>query len=164
MKYLSALPILLILGHSALFSQERMSEDELYARFMAFDSLIFEVGFNQCDPVHMKVLIDEDCEFFHDQSGYSRGREFIVNSITEGLCKLPYKATREVIRESVKVYPLYTREGNLYAVLQTGDHKFWARYEGKEPEVTSVAKFSHLWVLKEGEWKLSKVISYDHRG
>lgn len=65
-------------------------------------------------------------------------------------------------RAGLEVFPLYDA-GQLYAVLQTGIHHFYLREWGKEDKWSSTAKFAHIWVLKQGVWILSEVISYDHR-
>ncbi len=52
--------------------------------------------------------------------------------------------------------------GTVYAVLQIGKHQFFANEEGKEEYFTSVADFSHLWILENGKWKLKRVLSYNH--
>ena len=81
--------------------------------------------------------------------------------IKNGLCKMDYKATRELVAESLKVYPM-KNQGKLYGAIQTGEHRFYAKYPDKEKVLTSTALFSHLWLLEDGEWKLSRVLSYDH--
>jgi hypothetical protein len=42
-----------------------------------------------------------------------------------------------------------------------GVHRFFTPIDAKEP--AGEAKFIHLWRYKQGEWKITRVISYDHR-
>ena len=34
--------------------------------------------------------------------------------------------------------------------------------EGKKERLDGLAKFTHVWILSNGNWKLSRVLSYDH--
>jgi len=51
----------------------------------------------------------------------------------------------------------------MYGVTQTGVHRFYALEPGKSEYFTSRAKFTHLWKLENGEWKLLRSLSYDHQ-
>ena len=154
--------LLLILGIS-LAAQAQLSADHpVHQQIMLNDSLIFEASFVNCDLETLTKLTTEDLEFYHDQSGMNRSQEVFIQGTKEGLCKLPYKAWRELLPETGQIFPLY-KDGELYGVLQKGTHQFHAKYPEKEAYVSSIAEFSHLW-LKDGEnWKLSRVISYNHR-
>lgn len=140
----------------------QVSESELLATVKALDSLLFNVGFNQCNIEVFDSLVSGDYEMYHDQSGTSPSKEVFMNGIENGLCKLNYKPTRELVKGSMKIYPL-KNNGKIYGILQVGEHEFYAQYEGKPgKELTSIAKFDHLWLLEDEKWKLSRVISYDH--
>jgi hypothetical protein len=153
----------LIIGLSlALLYAHAQKPDSLFDMLARKDSIMFQQGFNNCQVEVFDLLIADDLEFYHDQSGITRGKADFIDGIANGLCQLNYKATRELDKETLRVFPLYDN-GKLYAALQTGTHRFFAQYDGKEDkELTSVARFDHLWVLKDGQWKLSRVISYDH--
>ena len=51
----------------------------------------------------------------------------------------------------------------IYGAIQTGTHYFYTIEKNKREYLTSVAKFSNLWLLENGNWKLSKVYSFDHK-
>jgi len=53
--------------------------------------------------------------------------------------------------------------GQTYGALQSGEHDFYIQEPDKALIKTSIAKFSHLWVLVNGEWKLKRVLSFDHQ-
>lgn len=137
------------------------SDMELRKMILGKDSLLFSVGFNTCDLNPFRELVSEDFEFYHDQSGYGNSKQKFMDQIENGLCKLNYKATRELIDGTTKIYPL-KENGVIYGVIQEGDHRFYATYPGQEPTVTSEARFTHLWILEEKDWKLRRVLSFDH--
>jgi hypothetical protein len=61
---------------------------------------------------------------------------------------------------SMKVYPLYNNNV-LYAFIQEGEHDFAEFYKGKWNK-GSRAKFTILWILDNKNWKMKRVLSYDH--
>ena len=50
------------------FAQHPTSEP-LYQVLRTQDSLLFDIGFNHCDVKQFELLIADDFEFYHDQSG-----------------------------------------------------------------------------------------------
>jgi hypothetical protein len=42
-------------------------------------------------------------------------------------------------------------------------HLFYLREKGKEDVWTNIARFTSVWLLENGTWKLSEVLSYDHQ-
>src|SRR5262249_421878 len=40
---------------------------------------------------------------------------------------------------------------------------FYAQEKGRPEYLTSTAKFTHVWLLENGKWKLSRALSYDHQ-
>ncbi len=125
------------------------------------DSLLFGLGFNHCDTALVRTLTSTDFEFYHDQSGVTRSQDAFVQSIS-GLCKLDYKPTRELEPYSLSVHLLRNR-GEVYGAIQSGKHHFYGQEGNKSKYLTSTARFIHLWIREEGEWKLKRVLSYDHR-
>ena len=146
-----------------LFSVNAKSQvnDELIQVIYSKDSLLFTVGFNTCNLAPFQELVSTDCEFFHDQSGFTTSKEAFIAQIENGLCKMNYKATRELIPGTLKVYPM-KNNGTLYGAIQEGEHRFYATYPGKDPVVTSEARFTHLWILENDQWFLKRVLSFDH--
>jgi hypothetical protein len=91
-----------------------------------------------------------------------KSKEAVVASIRDGLCKLNYRPRRELVEGSVQVFSLHDQDV-LYGAVQSGEHRFYARHEDRPEELTSVARFTHVWLLEEGAWRLATVLSYDHR-
>src|SRR6185436_18113238 len=63
---------------------------------------------------------------------------------------------RELIKGSMQVHPL-----NNYGAVQMGDHRFYSIENGKETE-GGEAKFIHVWKFENGQWRISRVFSFDH--
>jgi hypothetical protein len=139
----------------------RAQADSLYTLLSTNDSLLFNVGFNTCDLSQFENLLSADFEFYHDQGGITVSKQAFIASIENGICKSPYKATRILKEGSLKVYPMYN-QGVLYGAIQTGIHSFYEQAPGTPQKLTSIAQFTHLWLLQDGKWQLSRVLSYDH--
>ena len=145
-----------------LFGQVQ-ENSELYKTIIAKDSLLFNVGFNSCDISQFENLLSNNLEFLHDKDGISDKNEFLYN-LKNGLCTSPnkYQSRRELIKESTEIYPLYKND-TIYGAIQNGAHRFYETIAGKEERFASSAKFSNVWLLENGQWKLTKSLSFDHQ-
>ncbi len=136
---------------------------ELVAEITNADRILFDAVFNNCDLEASQHLVTDDFEFYHDKWGKiaDSGTEFL--SSVEDMCKgretgKNVKARRELLADSVQIYPL-----NNYGAVQIGTHKFYGLPEGKEPVLRETGQFTHIWQKIGGEWKLARVLSYDHK-
>lgn len=152
---------LLVLGMSGLLNGQSINGSDLEEILREQDSLLFHISFKTCDRDSLAALVTEDFEFYHDQSGMTEGGERFATQVL-GNCKPgPRPAKRILIPGSLNVFPLYN-QGELYAALQKGEHRF-EFVENGQWKRGSIAKFTHLWILEEGRWKLKRELSYDHR-
>ncbi len=144
------------------FAQVDKNSD-LYKTILSKDSLLFNVGFNTCDIKQFEKLLSEKFEFFHDKDGVSDKNKFL-NDLRNGLCGNPanYQARRELITENTEIYALYNKR-NLYGAIQVGVHQFFEKQLNKPEKFGSSAKFTHVWLLENGEWKLTKSLSFEHQ-
>ncbi|MDW3193081.1 MAG: nuclear transport factor 2 family protein [Cytophagales bacterium] len=127
-------------------------DSDLYKTLKAQDSLLFEIGFNQCDLQVIDRLLPDRFEFFHDKDGYITSKQTFVNTLRENLCSNGQNMTERVLVEgSLEVFPLY-EEGQLYGAIQRGIHQFG----------TTTARFTHLWLKEQDRWVPSKMLSFDH--
>lgn len=140
------------------FNQVSQNTD-LYKTIMSRDSLLFDVGFNTCDIKQFENLLSDSLKFYHDKGGFSDKAKFL-SDLRNGLCKDPGKrqVKRTLVKEDTEVYPMY-KNGVLYAAVQNGTHTFHEVIENQP----GIAKFTHLWQLEKGEWKLRNSISFDHQ-
>lgn len=137
------------------------NERELFHILKEKDSILFH-GFNTCNTVPFEQLISDNFEFYHDEGGVTSSKAAFIDGFKKNVCSLNYKARRELVEGSLEVYPL-KKNGVLYGAVQTGRHRFYAIEKDKPEYLTSVAKFTNLWQLEHGEWKLSRTVSYDHQ-
>ena len=79
---------------------------ELYKTLYTKDSLLFNVGFNQCDITVFERLVSENFEFYHDQSGVTSSKATFIDGTRNGLCKLDYQPLRALVKGSLEAFPL----------------------------------------------------------
>lgn len=144
------------------FSQEKKSSN-LYKTIISKDSLLFNVGFNTCDIAQFENLLSDQFEFYHDKDSIQDKAIFLKN-IRKGLCgsTKTYQARRDLIPESTEIYPL-AKNGALYGAIQIGIHQFFEPTPAGKDKFGSTARFTHVWILENGIWKLRRSFSYDHQ-
>lgn len=154
--------IFLFLTSTFIFGQVQ-ENSELYKNIISKDSLLFDIGFNTCDISQFENLLSDNLEFLHDKDGISTKKEFLYN-LRNGLCGSPdkYQSRRELVTTSTEIYPLYKND-TIYGAIQNGAHRFYETIAGKEENFASSAKFSNVWLLENGQWKLTKSLSFDHQ-
>lgn len=134
----------------AQIKSEDPKMDLLKTEILKMDSLLFDVAFNQCDAAQFKKIIADDVEFYDDRFGLNVSKENEIKSLN-AKCARPEKLTRKL--NSCTIDKL----GDFGAV-QIGEHTFYI--DGK-PEGTG--KFIHIWERKDKDWKLKRIVSYEHR-
>ena len=141
----------------------QVSEDsELFITLKKHDQLLFEEGFNHCSKQAMDAALSEDLEFFHDQNGITKGKELFITSFINNMCDTSKKPIRKLVPGSLSVFPLY-KNGVLYGAIQKGQHQFFIKEPGKELYLTSTSLFTHLWLKEGANWKIARVLSYEHK-
>ena len=136
---------------------------ELFKTLKAKDSILFKVGFNKCEVEKSAALMTEDLEFYHDNSGISNSKEEFIEAMKSGICNKDntQKVYRFLLEESLELFPMYDN-GVLYGALQNGRHYFSPNESTTFEDSNNYALFSHLWIIEDGQWKLKRVISYNH--
>lgn len=134
--------------------QSAAAPDELFRTIASLDGELFD-AYNRCDLEKLGSFFTEDLEFYHDQTGLSRGRQDMVDAVKKNICG---KVRRDLVPGTLEVYPL---KG--YGAVQIGSHRFCdSKTHEKCGEVSGIAKFVMLWQNKDGGWKITRVISFDH--
>jgi Domain of unknown function (DUF4440) len=150
--------ILCLFSGPRLFAQ---TDEEIAANVGALDNQFWQ-AYNACKTADMRRFFTDDVEFYHDKGGITLGAAALVSSIETNICGGRMRVRREAVEGSVHVFPLH-RDGVAYGAIVSGDHRFYGR-EADRPEVLNgVAKFTSLYLLKDGTWKMARVLSYDHQ-
>ncbi len=122
----------------------------------------FWKAYNNCDTPQFKNFITDDVEFYHDKGGITMGAVALTGSFEKNLCGNPgYHLRREVVEGTVKVYPLQNGD-DIYGAVISGEHVFYVAANGKPEYLDGQANFTHLWLLKNGVWKMARILSYNH--
>ncbi|HEX6847638.1 MAG TPA: nuclear transport factor 2 family protein [Chitinophagaceae bacterium] len=132
--------------------KDSLSKQGLYKEIIQMDSILF-TAFNKRDLVKFGSLFTSDLEFYHDKGGLT-GYDHTV-SFMKDVAKNENGLRRELAKASVEVYPIPG-----YGAMQIGEHSFCHLENGKQD--CGTFKFVHIWQKKNGEWKISRVVSYDH--
>ena len=126
--------------------------DPLFQTVRSLDEQLFD-AYNTCDLKKFGSLLADDLEFYHDKTGVSLGRQALVDGVKNNICG---KVTRELVPATLEVYPIAK-----YGAVEIGVHRF--HHPGHEnTESVGEAKFINLWENKDGDWKLTRAISFDH--
>ena len=121
----------------------------------------FWQAYDACDTAAMRTFFTEDVEFYHDKGGPTLGLAALGKTLDTNLCGGPGRIRREPVADTIRVSVL--RQGNeVYGGVMTGEHLFYLREPGKAEFLDGRARFAHLWLLKDGAWKMARVLSYDH--
>jgi len=124
--------------------------DPLYKTVAGLDTSLFD-AYNNCQLDKLSSLVAEDLEFYHDKTGLAVGRQLFVDAIKNNICG---KVHRELVPGSLEVYPI---EG--FGAVEIGVHRFT---HPNDPHNLGEAKFVTLWQHKDGSWKMTRAISFDH--
>ena len=144
--------VIMAILFSNISNAQISKKNELYQILKVKDSLFFE-GFNTCNLAMIEELLPEKFEFYHDKDGFTSSREVFIGNLKKNLCSSGKNSTKRVlIKESLKVFPLYNNK-KLYGAIQTGKHSFGS----------TIARFTNIWLLEDGKWKPTKIMSYDHK-
>jgi ketosteroid isomerase-like protein len=128
------------------------SQEELNKVVASLDTALFD-AYNRCDLEKFASFIADDVEFYHDQGGETLGKQNLTDSVKKNICG---RVTRELVPGSLQVYHM-----NGYGAVEMGVHPF--HHPGHDDtEPLGEAKFNHLWQYKDGAWKITRVISYEH--
>ncbi len=135
-------------------TSNKTSKDSLFDTIQMMDSIFF-AAFNSCDTSKSKTLFTKDLEFYHDAGGLTNYDENLKS--IRYRCNNKAKVRRELVKGSLEVYPIAN-----YGAIEIGLHKFYYTEPGKVEQLDGTFRFVHIWIHKDNEWKISRVISYDH--
>ena len=143
--------IIIFVSVFTLNGRAQDNNETLYKEIAHMDSVLFN-AFNTRDLPKIKSLFADNLEFFHDKGGLTNYEENMKN-FEKAFAK--NNGLRRTL-ESMEVYPVPG-----YGAIQTGTHRFCHEENGKTE--CGDFKFLHVWEKKNNEWKITRVISYDHK-
>jgi ketosteroid isomerase-like protein len=143
--------VVLVLLCAHVDAQSTAQSDTVFKTIQSLDSQLFD-AYNHCDLTTLGAMMSDDLEFYHDQTGLSVGKAPFIAAIKQNICG---KVERTIVPGSMEVYPL---KG--YGAVQIGVHHF--HQQGHPEDRGGDAKFVTLWQNKDGAWKVTRVISYNH--
>ncbi|MBW8879224.1 MAG: nuclear transport factor 2 family protein [Acidobacteria bacterium] len=154
-KALLFLPLLssLVIRADAQSRPGTAPDDQLFRTIASLDAEVFD-AYNRCDLEKFGSFFTEELEFYHDNGGLTdRTRQSLVESVKKNICG---KVRRELVPGTLEVYPLHG-----YGAVEIGVHRF--HHPGRDDvEPVGEGKFVQIWQNKDGKWKITRVISYDH--
>lgn len=128
---------------------------ELYDSIAFLDSSFF-YAFNTKNFNKLDAFLSDNLEFYHDLGGvtnYTQNVEAFKRTFAS-----ERKLRRELVIGTLEVYPIKD-----YGAVETGIHRFYATEKGQQEKLSSEAKFVQVWEKKNGEWKITRIISYGHQ-
>lgn len=151
-RTLTVLAIFCASAMGGLKAQEAGSNEALFETIYRMDSLLF-AGFNNRDIEPVKQLFSKDLEFYHDKTGLT-GYDKNIEMLGQ-MFKGENSPHRELLKETMEVYPVPG-----YGAVQYAQHRFCHPENGVMD--CGTFKFVHIWQLKDGAWKLARIVSFDH--
>jgi ketosteroid isomerase-like protein len=141
--------LLIALSSMPVDAQSVAQPDPLFVSIQSLDTKLFD-AYNHCDLTTLGEMVSDDLEFYHDQTGLSVGKAAFLAAIKQNICG---KVQRTLV--TMEVSPLKE-----YGAVELGIHRF--HHPGRPEDGAGDAKFVMLWQNKDGAWKVTRVISYNH--
>jgi hypothetical protein len=117
----------------------------------ALDAALFD-AYNSCNLEKFSTFFVDNVEFYHDQGGVTLGKDKLTQSIKDNICGGDVR--RELVPGTLQAHYM---KG--YGAVEIGVHRF---YHPKSNTPPGEGRFIHLWQYKDGAWKITRAISYDH--
>lgn len=139
-----------IVSWCPLYAQSDAQPDDLAKTIRSLDTKLFD-AYNHCDLATLGSMVSDNLEFYHDQTGLSVGKAPFLAAIKQNICG---KVQRELLPDTLEIYPI-----NNYGAVEIGIHRF---HHPQDSANIGDAKFVILWQDIEGDWEVTRVISYEH--
>jgi hypothetical protein len=135
-------------------NQKKVAETQtaLFNKVASLDSSLF-AAYNSKNLDLMKTYFTSDLEWYQDNGGLIDFDKVFSNF--QSIFDRDYDLKRNLIKVSLEVHPI---EG--YGAIEIGKHQF-KHIENGKLEIGTF-KFLMIWKNDKGNWKISRVISYDH--
>jgi len=127
---------------------------ELVAEITAADRKLFE-AFDTCNITAYASFLSPDLEFYHDQggkTGYQEQLDSLQQRCGEGL----------LLRRVLVTNSLVVNAAPGFGAIEAATHQFYSKQKDGTEHLDATARFTEIWTKVSGNWKLARVISYDH--
>lgn len=141
----------LALATILLAAPAQVASDPLTQEIDALDAKVFD-AYNRCDLPTFSAYFDPNVAFYHDTGGATFDRDAMVEGVRKYICG---KVRRERLPATFRVYPI---KG--HGAIEEGEHRFCALATGR---CEGIAKFVMVWAKRDGDWRITSVLSYGHR-
>ncbi|MEO6723366.1 MAG: DUF4440 domain-containing protein [Ferruginibacter sp.] len=153
--------ILIIAITECSYSYAQTEQQKLTATILHLDSAFWN-AYNNCDTAHFIDFVSDDVEFYHDKGGVTINAKSLIEALNKNICgSAASRLRREAIASTVKVYPMQDGD-KTYGAIISGEHSFYLTPQGKPESQSGVANFTQLWQIKNGVWKMTRILSYNH--
>ena len=119
------------------------------------DRQLFD-AFNQCaSPTELDkhaAYFDPAVEFYHDTGGVTWSREAMIANTQRYACG---RYTRQLVEASFEVSPVKD-----FGAITSGVHRFC---QVATQDCAGEARFLMVWRLQNGQWRVTRVLSFGHR-
>lgn len=154
----AAIAVLLLAGPP--FQPKAQSDEDVTSAILSLDGRFWQ-AYNTCDTAAFRQFFTEDVEFYHDKGGPTLGVEPLTASMKSNLCAEGPRLRREAVDGTVHAFPL-RNQSVVYGAVLSGEHRFYVLERGKPERLDGQARFVNLWLLRDGAWRMARVLSYDH--
>jgi hypothetical protein len=128
----------------------------LFQEILRMDSLLFD-AFNSCDSTKFRRFLTSDNEFYHDKGGFA-ALESTMKGF-KGNCEDDQESARRVLlKETMEVFPIPN-----FGAMQIGSHQFFVTPKGEKEVTGGTFRFLQVWKKTEDGWKVSRIMSFDHK-
>jgi ketosteroid isomerase-like protein len=156
----SALFVIVLAVYSAQ-SFAQTEQQKLITTILHLDSAFWK-AYNNCDTAHFIDFVTDDVEFYHDKGGVTSDAKSLIEALDKNICgNTNSHLRREAVAGTVKVYPMQNGD-QIYGAIISGEHEFYLTEKGKPEYHSGTANFTQLWLLKNGIWKMARILSYNH--
>jgi Domain of unknown function (DUF4440) len=112
-------------------------------------------AFGSCNLEQYAQFLDRDLEFYQDRTGktgYEQNLQMARDRCAEGI-----RLRREVVSDTLIVNAVPG-----YGAIESGTQRFFSRQPDGSERLDATAQFTNVWTKSSGQWKLTRVISFDH--
>lgn len=140
------------------FSQAQVSDQAVKSTIIKLDSLFWQ-AYNTCDVEKAQQFFAEDVTYYHEHGGSENGVKNLMALFKKNLCSNDSVNFRSEATGDLQLF-LLKRDTVVYGMMEFGESLFYLIRKGRKPKLVERGKFEHIWLLKDGVWKIQHVFGY----